>query len=107
LFISLYLLAAWHTSFVCPKEVSRKRHPGRCRPCGLPCAAHQWRDAKNSLTLRQVWRLIPPPAALLGGTKRGPYNMRVPASGTHFPDEPYFLLVLLLTVLNKLLLFIL
>jgi hypothetical protein len=27
--------------------------------------------AKNSLTLRKVWSLIGPPAALLGGTKRG------------------------------------
>jgi hypothetical protein len=25
--IKLPLLAAWHTSFACPKEVSRKRHP--------------------------------------------------------------------------------
>ena len=25
--IKLVLLAAWHTSFACPKQVSRKRHP--------------------------------------------------------------------------------
>ena len=25
--IKLPLLAAWHTSFACPKQVSRKRHP--------------------------------------------------------------------------------
>jgi hypothetical protein len=57
------------------------------RPCGLPSAARQWRDAKNSLTLRQAWRLIPPPALLLGGIKRGG-NMRVPVSGKRFPEEP-------------------
>jgi hypothetical protein len=62
----------------------------RYRPCGLPCAARQWRDAKNSLTLRQVWRLIPPPALLLGGIKRGTPNMRVPVSGTRFTEEPVF-----------------
>jgi hypothetical protein len=49
-------------------------------------SARQWRDAKNSLTLRQVWRLIPPPAPLLGGIKRGTSSMR-PVSGTRYPDE--------------------
>ena len=34
------------------------------------------------------WRLIPPPAPLLGGTKRGTSNMRIPVSGTRYPDEP-------------------
>ena len=50
----------------------------RCRPCGLPCAARQWQDAKNSLTLRQVWRLVPPQAALLSGTEWGTARMRIP-----------------------------
>jgi hypothetical protein len=62
----------------------------RCRPCGLPCAARQWRDAKNSLTLRQVWRLIPLPALLLGGTKRGESSVRIAVPGTPYPDEPFF-----------------
>jgi hypothetical protein len=85
--IKLPLLAAWHTSFACPKEVSRKRHP-TMPALRAPCAARQWRDAKNSLTLRQVWRLIPPPALLLGGIKRGAANMRVAVSGRRFPEQP-------------------
>ena len=50
----------------------------RCRPCGLPCAARQWRDTKNSLTLRQVWRLVPPPVPLLSGTEWGTARLRIP-----------------------------
>jgi hypothetical protein len=40
----------------------------RCRPCGLPCAARQWRDAK-----------------------RGISSMRIPVSGRRYPNEPSFL----------------
>jgi hypothetical protein len=86
--IKLPLLAAWHTSFACPKEVSRKRHP-TMPALRAPCAARQWRDAKNSLTLRQVWRFIPPPARR---HQTGAANMRVPFSGRCFPEEPKFLL---------------
>jgi hypothetical protein len=32
-------------------------------------------------------RLIPPPAPLLGGIKRGTSTMRIPVSGTRYPDE--------------------
>ena len=40
--------------------------------------ARQWRDAKNSLTLRQVWHLVPPPAPLLSGTEWGTARLRIP-----------------------------
>ena len=50
----------------------------QCRPCGLPCAARQWRNAKKSLTLRQVWRRVPPPAALLSGSEWGTARLRIP-----------------------------
>jgi hypothetical protein len=66
--INLVLLAAWHTSFACPKQVSRKRHPTmpalRAPLCCSPVAGRQkLADAQT------VWRLVPPPAPLLSGTE--------------------------------------
>ncbi len=52
--IKLPLLAAWHTSFACPKEVSRKRHPTmpalRAPLCCSPVAGRQkLADAQTGL----------------------------------------------------------
>jgi hypothetical protein len=52
--ITLPLLAAWHTSFACPKEVSRKRHPLipalRAPLCCSPVAGRQkLADAQTGL----------------------------------------------------------
>jgi hypothetical protein len=49
------LLAAWHTSFACPKEVWRKRHPTipalRAPLCCSPVAGRQkLADAQTGLT---------------------------------------------------------
>ena len=77
LLIRFPLLAAWYTSFACPKEVSRKRHPKMPALRAPLVLLLSGGTPKNSLALRQVWRLIPPPALLLGGIKRGAPNMRV------------------------------
>jgi hypothetical protein len=60
---------------------SGKRRPQCCNHPSVVLQiafARQWRDAKNSLTLRHVWRLVPPPAPLLGGTEWGTALMRIP-----------------------------
>ena len=66
------LLATWHTSFACPKEVSRKRHPTmpalRAPLCCSPVAGLQ----------KPGWRLVPPPAPLLSGTEWGTARLRIP-----------------------------
>jgi hypothetical protein len=74
--INLVLLAAWHTSFACPKQVSRKRHPTmpalRAPLCCSPVAGRQkLADAQT------VWRLVPPPAPLLSGTEWGTRRLRI------------------------------
>ena len=53
-FFRFPLLAAWHTSFACPKEVSRKRHPTvpalRASLCCSPVAGRQkLADAQTGL----------------------------------------------------------
>jgi hypothetical protein len=77
--------------FCLSKRSMEKKTPDDAGPAGFPVLLASGRDAKNSLTLRQVWRLIPPPAPLLGGTKWGKSSMRIPVSGRRYPDEPdYF-----------------
>jgi hypothetical protein len=81
------LLAAWQTSFACPKEVSRKRHPTipalRAPLCCSPVAERQkLADAQTGLA----------PYSATGSAARrhqtGAPNMRVPVSGRRFPEEP-------------------
>jgi hypothetical protein len=91
LFIKVPLLAAWHTSFACPKEVSRKRHPTmptlraplRCSPVA---GRQKLADAQTGLA---------PYSATSSAARRhqtGAANMRVPFSGRCFPEEHKFLL---------------
>jgi hypothetical protein len=70
------------------KRSIKKKTPDDAGPAGFPVLLASGRDAKNSLTLRQVWRLMPPPALLLCSTKRGTSSMHIPVSGTRYPDEP-------------------
>ena len=57
----------------------------RASLCCSPVAGRQkLADAQT------VWRLIPPPALLLGGIKRGAANVHVHVSGTRFPEEPFY-----------------
>ena len=51
---------------------------------------HEDSYQNDSLTLRQVWRLVPPPAPPLSGIKRGAPNMRVPVSGRCLQEEVDF-----------------
>ena len=82
--IKLPLLAAWHTSFACPKQVSRKRHPTmpalRAPLCCSPEAGRQkLADAQT------VWRLVPPPAPLLSGTEWGTARVLIPVQVRDIP----------------------
>jgi hypothetical protein len=77
-------------SFFClSKRRIKKKTPGDAGPAGFPVLLASGGTPKNSLTRRQVWRLIPPPAPLLGGTKRGgDIHRRIPLSGARLPEEP-------------------
>ena len=85
--IKLPLLAAWHTSFACPKDVSRKRHPTmptlRAPLCCSPVVGRQkLADAQTGLA---------PYSATSSAARRhqtGAANMRLPVSGKRFPEGP-------------------
>ena len=60
------------SSFACPKEETRKRHPNQSWPCGLPLLLAEGGTRKNSgFALRQFPRLFPPPPARRGRTNGG------------------------------------
>jgi hypothetical protein len=60
------------SSFACPKEETRKRHPSQSWPCGLPLLLAEGGPRKNSgFALRQFPRLFPPPSARRGRTNGG------------------------------------
>jgi len=53
------------------KRSIKKKTPIDADPAGSPVLLASGGTPKNSLALRQFWCLIPPPALLLGGIKRG------------------------------------
>src|SRR3989339_1567593 len=60
------------SSFACPKEETRKRHPSQSWPCGLPLLLAGSGTRKNSgFALKQFPRLFPPPSARRGRTNGG------------------------------------
>jgi hypothetical protein len=60
------------SSFACPKEETRKRHPSQSWPCGLPLLLAEGGTRKNSgFALKQFPRLFPPPSARRGRTNGG------------------------------------
>jgi hypothetical protein len=64
-----FLLLFSLSSFACPKEETRKRHPSQSWPCGLPLLLDEGGTRKNSgFALRQFPRLFPPPPARRGRT---------------------------------------
>jgi len=57
------------SSFACPKEETRKRHPNQSWPCGLPLLLAEGGTRKNSgFALKQFPRLFPPSSARRGRT---------------------------------------
>ena len=85
--IKLPLLAAWHTSFACPKEVSRKRHPTmpalwaplRCSPVA---GRQKLADAQTGLASFYTTGCA---------AQRHRMGNSTPAHtcpGTRYPDEP-------------------
>jgi hypothetical protein len=60
------------SSFACPKEETRKRHPNQSWPYGLPLLLAEGGTRKNSgFALKQFPRLFPPPSARRGRTNGG------------------------------------
>ena len=69
------------SSFACPKEETRKRHPSQSWPCGLPLLLAEGGTRKNSgFALRQFPRLFRPrlrgAAGQMGGGRRFPLARR-------------------------------
>jgi hypothetical protein len=86
--IKLPLLAAWHISFACPKEVWRKRQPTmpalRAPLCCSPVAGRQ--------KLADTQTGLAPYSATSSAARRhqtGAANMRVTVSCRRFPNEPH------------------
>jgi len=66
------------SSFACPKEETRKRHPSQSWPCGLPLLLDEGGTRKNSgFALRQFPRLFRPrlrgATGQMGGEERIPH----------------------------------
>jgi hypothetical protein len=73
------------SSFACPKEETRKRHPSQSWPCGLPLLLDEGGTRKNSgFALRQFPRLFRPrlrgAAGQMGGKKKNPIGTQ-PSTG--------------------------
>ena len=73
------------SSFACPKEETRKRHPNQSWPCGLPLLLAEGGTRKNSgFALKQFPRLFPPPSARRGRTNGGG---RLPLARSRAPER--------------------
>jgi hypothetical protein len=75
--VAMILLLFSLSSFACPKEETRKRHPSQSWPCGLPLLLDEGGTRKNSgFALRQFPRLFRPrlrgAAGQMGGRKKFP-----------------------------------
>jgi hypothetical protein len=71
------------SSFACPKEETRKRHPNQSWPCGLPLLLAGGGTRKNSgFALKQFPRLFPPPPA-----RRGRTNGEFPLARSRAPER--------------------
>ena len=87
--IKLPLLAAWHTSFACPKQVSRKRHPTipalraplRCSPVA---GRQKLADAQTGLASCSTT------GSAAQRHRMGNSTLAHTCPGTRYPDDPIF-----------------
>ena len=87
--IKLPLLAAWHTSFACPKQVSRKRHPTmpalraplRCSPVA---GRQKLADAQTGLASCSTT------GSAAQRHRMGNSTLAHTCLGRRYPDDPYF-----------------
>ena len=87
--IKLPLLAAWHTSFACPKQVSRKRHPTmpalraplRCSPVA---GRQKLADAQTGLASCSTT------GCAAQRHRMGNSTRAHTCPGTRYPDDPHY-----------------
>ena len=91
--IKFPLLAAWYTSFACPKDVWRKRHPTmpalRAPLCCSPVAGRQkLADAQTGLTSCSTT------CSAARQHRMGNSMHAHTCPGRRYPDDPYFFILL-------------